>query len=146
MKELTRLPKYLICPTGRVWSTKRTLWLKCFSDKDGYQSLAIKVNGKNVYCRVHRLVAEAYIAPYHGEIVDHIDGDPANNHVDNLRWGTVMQNTRWARQRKQWSSQPPKDLIMRAIAKTLTEQYSCAEVGKCLRVSSATIVRWNRDK
>ena len=46
---------------------------------------------------VHRLVAQAFLAPppseKHTEVM-HIDGDPANSRADNLRWGTRAENIR----------------------------------------------------
>lgn len=42
---------------------------------------------------VHRLVAETYIDnPRNKPCIDHIDGNPFNNHVDNLRWVTHSEN------------------------------------------------------
>ena len=42
---------------------------------------------------IHRVVIKAFIGPpQDGEECCHIDGNPANNHVDNLRWGTRSSN------------------------------------------------------
>ena len=42
---------------------------------------------------IHRLVAETFIPnPDNLPIVMHIDNDPFNNHVSNLRWGTQQEN------------------------------------------------------
>lgn len=45
---------------------------------------------------LHRIVAEAMLLRplLPGEAVDHIDGDPMNNHPSNLRVMTIRMNTR----------------------------------------------------
>ena len=46
---------------------------------------------KNI--KIHRLVAEAYIPnPDNKPLVMHLDDNPLNNHVSNLKWGTHKEN------------------------------------------------------
>ena len=63
--------------------------------RGNYMQVHLSKNGELYHLRVHRLVAEAFIPnPYNKPDVDHIDGDPTNNNVNNLRWCTKSENMR----------------------------------------------------
>lgn len=67
--------------------------LKQSHNKKGYCQVNFVVDGKNKTFPVHRLVAKAFIPnPENKREIDHIDGDPSNNHVWNLRWVTHKEN------------------------------------------------------
>ena len=56
-------------------------------DKIGYLHIKLFMNGKPKMYKVHRLVAQAFIPnPENKSEVDHIDSNPSNNDVTNLRW------------------------------------------------------------
>jgi hypothetical protein len=90
-------PLYKISRDGRIYSKrcKRTTKL---GDKSGYKIAYIRdKSGKNRKMYVHRLVALAYIPnPSRHPIVNHIDGNPSNNTVENLEWCTQSQNAQHA--------------------------------------------------
>ena len=49
--------------------------------------------GANNTKKVHRLVLETFVGPSPvGMECLHIDGNPTNNHIENLRWGTRIEN------------------------------------------------------
>lgn len=61
----------------------------------GRLEISITKNGVPKRVSVHRLVAIAFIPnPDNKETVNHIDGNPKNNHVDNLEWMSVSDNIR----------------------------------------------------
>lgn len=81
---------------GEVWtdSGRCGKW-KIFkqSNSHGYKVVSLHVNGKLNIFRVHRLVAAAFIPnPENKPYINHIDGNRANNCVDNLEWCTQKEN------------------------------------------------------
>lgn len=64
------------------------------SDKDGYEMVNLKKNGKHSTKKVHRLVANAFIPNLENKpLVDHINGIRDDNRVENLRWFTSKENS-----------------------------------------------------
>lgn len=83
---------YKVSNYGRVKSVKKQLVLKTCGSGNRYKIVAL-CNGMRKTFRVHRLVAAAFIPnPDNKPCIDHIDGDRANNHADNLRWVTYLEN------------------------------------------------------
>ena len=81
---------YQISNTGKV---KRNNKILKFSIAKGYEHICLYKNNKYKPFSVHRLVAEAFIPnPENKPQIDHIDGNPLNNKVDNLRWATAKEN------------------------------------------------------
>jgi len=67
--------------------------LKAGTNKAGYKLVSLWRDGKGRSCNVHRLVAAAFLGPCPtGMEVRHLDGDPTNNDVANLRYGTGSEN------------------------------------------------------
>lgn len=69
---------------------------KAYSRSNGYQQIVLKIRSLNKLRRayIHRLVAESYIPnPENKPCVCHKDNNRANNHVDNLYWGTYKENS-----------------------------------------------------
>ena len=81
--------QYEVSDKGRVRSLKfgKERILKPVSDKDGYLQVGLWKNGENKMCKVHRLVAQAFIPnPQNLPEVNHKDEDKTNNFVHNLEW------------------------------------------------------------
>lgn len=89
---------YEVSNKGNVKSVKTGKLLKRSKTKRGYIRVWLtkrldddRILRKSV--RVHRLVALAFIPKVEGkDFIDHIDGNPGNNNVENLRWVTHKEN------------------------------------------------------
>ena len=69
---------------------------------NGYNTLVINFNGKNHHIKLHRLIFFIHFPGWniydgsHSNYIDHIDGDPSNNNIANLRCVTNQENN-WNR-------------------------------------------------
>lgn len=79
---------YFITSCGKIWSYYKKGFMKTM-DSNGYQRVQMK-DGKHL---VHRLVAETYL-PNSDNLseVDHINGNRADNRVQNLQWISKKDN------------------------------------------------------
>ena len=91
-----------ITPSGKVYCNYEDdlFFLKknTPNNNNGYLYTSIRCSdGKQRGCRTHKLVAEAYLPnPNNLPIVMHLDNNKNNINVNNLKWGTVSENTKAA--------------------------------------------------
>lgn len=90
------LPRTRKSKAGSISEVKGRI-LKQNTDKDGYKNVALCMDGRLKYFRVHRLVAAAFIPnPDNLPMINHKDENPANNCVENLEWCTNSYNTSYS--------------------------------------------------
>lgn len=93
-KNIIDFPSYDVSTLGNVRNVKKGRLMKSQKDKDGYVVIGLYNQKKYKMSKVHRLVAEAFIPnPDNKPVIDHRDGNRANNDVSNLRWATISENT-----------------------------------------------------
>ena len=74
-------------------STQKGKILKPTKNSKNAMTVILCYRGKRKTYSVHRLVALAFIIRIPGlEVVNHIDGNPENNHEQNLEWCTHKHN------------------------------------------------------
>lgn len=90
--EIETLKDYIITIDGQIYSKKTCKFLKIMEALDG--SYQVEANSKRF--RVSRLVAEAYLSEPSEEqkYVIHINGDPKDNNVKNLKWATSSEKAK----------------------------------------------------
>ena len=89
-------------------------WNSSCKNEDGntYKTLSLSSGGKVSKKDIHRLVALYFVEnPHQYEFVDHIDGNPSNNHYSNLRWcdQTINMNNPVSKERARKNQNHPKN-------------------------------------
>ena len=84
---------YEISNYGRVRNRATGKMRSTHDDQRGYEQVNLYTNGKKHSCKVHRLVANAFIPnPDNLPQINHIDGNKWNNCADNLEWCSQADN------------------------------------------------------
>ena len=83
---------YEVSDHGRVFSIRSENMLKP-GTRNGYPHIILCCSGNDKTFYLHRLVLDAFVGPCpNGMECCHSNGERADNHLDNLRWGTSKEN------------------------------------------------------
>lgn len=104
-KTIKDYPKYEVSNLGRIRSnTKKSIKVcqdrilsRIKSPQYGYLLVTLYSNGKRKKHYVHRLVLEAFCPKHEGRnYTNHLDCNPVNDNLENLKWVTQEENIRYA--------------------------------------------------
>lgn len=145
---------YEVSSLGRLRSyrkhkgSNRPVLRKLTPDKEGYLQAGFIVDGKMVMRKIHHLVLEAFVGLRgEGQVTRHLDGDPGNNQLSNLVWGSQSENMQdqihhgTATRGVKNSQSKLSEEQVREIRSRLTEGESGSSLAKEFGLSDATICR-----
>lgn len=114
------MPREKRLPNGKLCQSKERVMSPARIGEDGYEFVYLRKCGKTYRHYVHRLVAMAFIPnPDSKPQVNHIDGNPSNNCVNNLEWCTAKEN-QWHRRN-----------ILGKTSNGRETPVRCVELGRC---------------
>lgn len=88
---------YHVSNTGYIMNMNTLKMLATTKTRQGYMRLNLWHDGRSTNVAVHRLIAEVFLPnPENKQIVNHIDGNPSNNRLENLEWSTIQENVEHA--------------------------------------------------
>lgn len=118
------------------------------TNKNGYLQFALNKNGKRKMVYVHIIVAETFVQNLmNNNIVNHIDGNKLNNHVENLEWCSASDNNYHAYQMlnrpiSDSGGSPKTVYIIDTDNKTMSWYESIADTSKNIDLSATQINRY----
>lgn len=120
---------FLIDKEGNLYNPDRSK-RNTYVNGDGYITGAVKVKGTWITFGIHRLLAMTFLYEQKSSMryfVNHIDGNVANNDLDNLEWVSVYENNIHAALLSE-SVDKPKLIAISPVGETLfidTAQKAC---------------------
>lgn len=109
-----QVERYKISNYGRVFDTQSNAFIsQVLTGAPQYFYVNYNTPIKRKLRRVHNLMARAFLADSHfeGASVDHIDINPYNNSLDNLRWASRHQQSRNLKRNRYLLNNGKKQLI-----------------------------------
>ena len=97
------------------------------SKRDGRARVCLWANGREHTILVHRLQAEAFLGKPEDPTmtVNHKDGNPLNNVVENLEWISRGENIRYGFEHGQYSTQKPIVIVSDDDVRTFRSLSEC---------------------
>lgn len=126
-REIQEFPNYSISNLGNVMNNKTNRPMK-LSIKCGYYHVSLTNKDCRKGCKVHRLVALAFIQNLENKTdVNHIDKNKLNNNVSNLNWMTRKENNQHKSNGLVYTSNKNKPIIRMNVDEDILQIYNSIE-------------------
>lgn len=132
---ITNYPNYAVSKDGQIKSMRFNRILKPSYSDSGYAYVNLSNEGLLKSTAIHKIVIEHFkgAKPAENCVVDHKDGNKKNNHIDNLEWVSIKENTLRA-----YGNQDKKIKILELREQGHTLQQIAKEVGMSLHTVQQT--------
>lgn len=113
--------------------------------RSGYPFFGLCKDGEQRMGRVHNLVLEAFVGPRPaGHVARHLNGNPADNRVENLAWGTRLQNVRDSQIHGTWTHEEKHGMrrltsLQAQAIYHLRGRMTAAAIAEAFGVSASTV-------
>ena len=125
---------YEVSNMGRVKRVKTQYILKPIKNRLGYCGVMLSKKGKPIRFLIHRLVASAFLMKKRKKynVINHKDGNPQNNHVENLEWCTQAHNLKYSHVHKRCHLKNEKPVLMYKDGKFIKEFRSITKAANAI--------------
>lgn len=131
---------YEVTDRGDVFSLrfgKRKKLKQCVSASGGYRVLNLWERGRPKLFKVHHLVLAAFgPSRKKGQVCRHLNGNPEDNRISNLRWGTMKEN---AEDRGRHGKNPKSRLTKAQLRKILTMKGRHKDIAEKFGISRSYV-------
>jgi hypothetical protein len=127
-RKILNFPNYSVSNLGNVKNNKTNKLMK-INVKGGYCNISLQNETSKKCCKVHRLVALAFISnPENKSDVNHEDKNKLNNNIENLTWMTPKENNQHKSNGLVYKSNKNKPIIrLDKINGDILEKYNSIE-------------------
>ena len=129
---IIEFPNYQVSNFGNIKNIKKNVLMSTYLKKNGYTVVKLSKEGKAFECKVHRLVATAFIDnPNNLPFVNHKDEIKSNNYFDNLEWCDSIYNNNYGTRSKRQSEKMKVSVKQYSLNNVFIQEYpSVKEAGE----------------
>jgi hypothetical protein len=135
-------PEYHVTDAGGVFNAQTKKSLRQRNDGRGYLCIDLYKKGSCRTFKVHALVMLTFMGPtpkgYH---IDHLDHDKSHNHLDNLRWRPISENSADCSKTSRKGARRVTDTIRQSILLMSSHGMQTSQIVEVTGLGASTVRR-----